>query len=71
MIPKALVRSFWSHKFWNQVLRYEVALCIKTGDICWINGPDKCGNWNDIIIFRDSLMLEVEEGKRVEADECF
>ena len=32
-------KAFWSYKFKKSGLRYEVALCIKTGDICWWSGP--------------------------------
>ena len=48
--------KFYSHKFKKSGLRYEVALCIMTGDIVWINGPYEPGIWPDIKIFRDSLM---------------
>jgi hypothetical protein len=49
-------------------LRYEIALCIQTGDAVWINGPYPCGRYNDITIFRNSLMTFLEDGERVEAD---
>ena len=71
MTPKTLERSIWNHKCWAPGLRYEVALCIETGDICWIKSPYKCGKLNDIIIFRHSFMLELEEGERIEADDGY
>lgn len=65
-------RAFASHKFkMKSGLRYEVALCIKTGDIVWVNGPYPCGQWNDISIFRDSLMSHLEPNERVEADDGY
>ena len=44
-------RPFFSHKYKKSGLRYEVALCILTGDVVWINGPYECGMWPDISIF--------------------
>ena len=50
-------------------LRYEICLCIRTGDLVWVNGPFPCGNYPDISIFRSSLMSHLEEFERVEADD--
>lgn len=63
--------NFWSYKFKKCGFRYEVALCIKTGWICWINGPYAPGIWNDQMIFGDALAHELEEGERVEADDGY
>jgi hypothetical protein len=52
-------------------LRYEVALCILTGDIVWINGPFPCGLFNDITIFRHSLLSNLATNERVEADDGY
>ena len=46
-------------------------LVIKTGDICWINQPYEYGLYNVIIIFRDTVMLKLGEGKRVESDDGY
>jgi hypothetical protein len=65
-------RSFSSHKFAKKGgLRYEVALCIQSGDIVWINGPFPAGSWNDITIFRQSLKSYLEDNERVEADDGY
>jgi len=40
-------KPFWSFKFKKSGMRYEVGLCIKTGEICWWNGPYELGDWND------------------------
>ena len=37
--------------------------------MCWINSPYKCRKWNNIMNFRYSLMLELEEGEIFEADD--
>ena len=42
-----------------------------TGDIVWINGPYECGIWNDIKIFRDALLSNLEVNERVEADDGY
>ena len=45
-----------------------MGLCIKTGDICWWNGPYEPGIWNDEMIFKDALVSMLEYGKRCETD---
>lgn len=69
-IPE-LGRVFYSHKYKKSAFRYEVALCILTGDIVWINGPYPAGKWPDIEIFRDSLRSHLEKDERVEADDGY
>jgi len=72
--PFSLVLSpkWFSHKFNGPGLRYEVALCIATGDIVWINGPFPCGMFSDWVIFRDfGLRKNLERNERVEADDGY
>ncbi len=52
-------------------MRYELATTIATGDIVWINGPFPCGAWNDITIFRHSLLKALDGNERVEADDGY
>lgn len=52
-------------------LRYEIAICIQTGHIVWINGPFPAGRFNDITIFRSSLLSFLDEDERVEADDGY
>ncbi len=62
---------FSSHKFNKKsALRYEVCLCILTGDIVWINGPYP-GSYHDMTIFRESLMSHLGRAERVEADDGY
>ncbi len=61
-------KPFWSYKFKKSGLRYEVGLCILTGVICWWSGPYALGKWNDLSIFRDSLVSMLEPGERCETD---
>lgn len=65
-------RRFHSHKYkFGSGLRYEVAVCILSGDLVWINGPFEPGIWNDITIFRSSLLSHLDDGERVEADDGY
>lgn len=52
-------------------LRYEVGLCIQTGDIVWLHGPFPAGEYNDVTIFRSAVKSHLEEGERVEADDGY
>ena len=36
-------------------MRYEIAICITTGHVVWVNGPYPCGAWPDIKIAKDIL----------------
>ena len=64
-------RDWYSHKFKKSGLRYEVAVSIKSGDICWISGPHQPGLWNDVEIFRSSLVTFLDPGEHVEADDGY
>lgn len=65
-------RRFHSHKFkFGSALRYEIATSIIRGELVWINGPYEPGKWNDISIFRNGIMSELEPGERVEADDGY
>ena len=64
-------RKFYSHKFKKSALRYEIGLCILTGDVVWLNGPYVAGSHNDITIFRDCLLSHLDHNERVEADDGY
>ena len=64
----------YSHKFHGPGLRYEIAVAIISGDICWVNGPFLCGELNDYEIFdldSGGLTMELDVGERVEADDGY
>ena len=61
-------KQFYSKKSKKSAMRYEVGLCIKTGEICWVNGGYPPGEEKDNMIFQDALMDELKEGERVETD---
>jgi hypothetical protein len=52
-------------------MRYEIGISIVGGDIVWLNGPYEARTWNDIKIFRDFLMSNLDPGERVEADDGY
>ena len=64
-------RRWYSHKFRSAGVRYEVGVCIQTGDICWINGPFMCGRWPDINIFRVGLKRRLNQNEMVVADKGY
>ena len=69
---KTTSAKWFSKKFQGPGLRYEVALAILTGSICWINGPFPCGVKNDCQIFKTGgLLHHLDEGERVEADDGY
>ena len=57
------------NKFKHAALRYEVAVCIQTGDIVWINGPFRANRWPGVNIFRRNLKNKLLPGEMVEADQ--
>ena len=62
--------EMFSHKFNGPGLKYEVAVCIRTGHIVWINGPFPA-SVADPTIFRDGLSNEIGENEVVEADAVY
>jgi hypothetical protein len=64
-------KRFYSYKFKKSAYRYEVGLCIKTGDICWWSGPYPPGKWNDGMIFQDGLAYHLEKNERCETDKGY
>jgi hypothetical protein len=62
---------WYSHKFKKSAVRYEVAVGIKSGDICWFSGPHMAGKMNDVEIFRKSLRTYLDPFERVEADDGY
>lgn len=70
--PSPFNRKWFSYKIHGPALRYEVGVCIQTGDIVWVNGGYPAGSWSDLRIFRHRLkqfllpneMVEVDKGYR-------
>ena len=70
-IAASYKKSLYSYKFKKSALRYEVGICIKTGKICWWNGPFLPGDENDDMIFQQGLAQELGPGERVETDKGY
>ena len=68
--PYPFDKKWFSHKFNGPALKYEVAVCIKTGFIVWINGPF-AGSKSDQSIFKDGLSKELAADEAVEADAVY
>jgi hypothetical protein len=64
-------KSFYDCKFKRSGYRYEVGLCIRSGNICWWNGPYEPGDWNDEMIFKDALAKNLEEFEWCETDRVY
>jgi hypothetical protein len=54
-LAKGYLKPFYDYKFKRSRHRYEVGLCIKTGNFCLWNGPYEPGDWNNKMIFKDVL----------------
>jgi hypothetical protein len=66
--PLPFDKKWYSHKFKGAGFRYEIASCIKTGDIVFVNGPFPCGKWPDLKIFRRDLKNVLLPNEKIEAD---
>lgn len=61
-------KKWFSFKFKGPGLRYEVAICIKTGWIVWINGPFPPGDWTDEMIAQEALIHNLDDEEMFCAD---
>ena len=67
--PTPFSSGWYSHKYKAAGVRYEIGICIGSGDIVWVNGPFPCGKWPDLKIFRENGLKDaLEPGEMVEAD---
>jgi DDE superfamily endonuclease len=69
--PTQFSPAWYTKKFNGPGVRYEVAVAIGTGDICWIHGPFPAGAMNDITIFRVGLKRRLHQTERVWADKGY
>jgi len=63
-------KGYYSEKFNGPGLRYEIGMCIATGNFVWINGPFAAA-YSDLQIFRNDLMLELGVGEKAVADQGY
>eukprot|EP00804_Cyclotella_cryptica_P007920 CCRYP_019665-RA/>CCRYP_019665-RA protein AED:0.08 eAED:0.08 QI:0/-1/0/1/-1/0/1/0/146 len=59
--------KFCSHKFKSNGLKYEVGVCIQSGNIVWVNGPFRRGE-SDTTIARQAVINALDDGEMFEAD---
>ena len=66
--PFPFNKQMFSEKFNGPALKYEVVVCIATGQIVWVNGPFEGGR-SDVTIFKeDGLLDALAEEECVEVD---
>ena len=58
---------FWSHKFNHAAYKYEIAVCIRTGYIVWVNGPWPA-SVADKQIYETYLAKKLGKDEKVAAD---
>ena len=68
---KNYFKSWYCYKYKSAGLRYEMGVCIYTGNIVWINGPFKPGLYNDKKIFNENLKNVLPPGEYVIADKMY
>ena len=67
--PQPFSPAWYSHKFKGAGVRYEVAICLQTGDVIWLNGPFPCGTYSDRVIARyEGLDDALDDGEMYVAD---
>jgi hypothetical protein len=71
MEPTEFDPKWRSHKFNGPGLRYEVALCIRTGHIVWVNGGLPCGEWPDLRLARNAFIDRLQPGERALVDQGY
>ena len=68
MEPTEFDPKWWSHKFNGPGLRYEIRICIRTGDIVWAHGGMPCGEWPDLRIARNAIIGAIGPREMIIAD---
>ena len=66
--PLPFSKKWYSHKFKQAGVQYEVAVCIQIGEIVWTNGPFAAGKWPNLKIFKSKLLGMLAPGEMVETD---
>ena len=59
---------WYSHKFKGAGLRYEIGVCITSGEIVWAYGGVPCGAWPDVKLARSCIVDALDEGEKIIAD---
>ena len=59
--------KFMSHKFKSNAVKYEVGVCILSGNIVWINAPFH-GCESDITMILQAALDALDKNETIEAD---
>ena len=63
--------AYFSHKFHDAGVRYDVALNIVTGDIVYWGGGYPAGKYPDLVIARMGIIPLLRPGKKIIADKGY
>ena len=69
--PTEFDPKWFSRKFRGPGIRYEIGLCIRTGNIVWAHGGYPCGEWPDLRLARDAFINHLEIGEKAVADKGY
>lgn len=69
--PSPFSTKWYSHKLEGAGLKYEVGLCIRTGEIVWVYGGVPCGKFPDLKLARERYIHEVSVGEKTIADKGY
>ena len=62
---------WYSFKLNRAGIRYEVGVCISTGEIVWFNGGHKAGRYNDLELARQDFTSQLLPGELAIADKGY
>ena len=63
-------KRFLSHKFCARGVKYEIGVCIASGEIVWLHGPARCGE-HDISLARQAFVSFLNDGEMAIADKGY
>ena len=66
--PYPFNEGIFAKKLNGPGFKYEIGVCILTGDIVWVNGPFKVGRHNVKIFLEDGLKFALSDDEAVEVD---
>lgn len=69
--PTPFDAKWYSHKLNGPGLRYEIGICLRTGDIVWVNGGVPCGEYPDLKLAREGYLNIIDEGELTIADDGY
>jgi hypothetical protein len=69
--PTEFDPKWFSHKFRGPGIRYEIGLCITTGNIVWAHGGYPCVEWPNLRLALDAFINHLEIGKKAVGDKGY